>query len=91
MKINLEDPSDIYVEFDPSDYIGTFGGELDDSYGSYGFQCFSDDVGITFSDLDITQYKRLGLSIINHLILNGHSFELKDDRMGDGEYLTIKN
>jgi hypothetical protein len=91
MKINLEDPSNIYIELEPVDYIGTFGGEIDDSYGEYGLQFFSDVADIMFSNIDITQYQKLGLSIINHLIANGHSFELKDDRMGNGEYLMIKH
>lgn len=66
--------------------ISVYGGEYwDDSYqfSDYGIQL--EDV--TIAELTPEQYKKLGIQIINHLMSNGHRFEIRNDRNGNGEYL----
>ena len=56
-------------------YVGTFGGEYQDEgnlYSQYGIQI--DDLSV--DGLDPDEFKKLAVLMVNHLILNGHSFEL---------------
>lgn len=56
-------------------YVGTFGGEYRDEgnlYSQYGIQI--DDLAV--SGLDPDEFKELAVSMVNHLIINGHHFEL---------------
>lgn len=100
MKINLEDIEDIRVNIDFNDCIQTHGGEYTlygndgeayDDHIDYGIQFIGDDESISFGGMSISQYTEVGLSIINHLMANGHRFEINDSRDGNGEYLTIKH
>ena len=56
-------------------YVGTFGGEYQDEenlFSQYGIQI--DDLAV--NGLDPDEFKKLAILMINHLIVNGHSFEL---------------
>lgn len=56
------------------DLIYSFGGEIDidDMFiREYGVQIGD----LTLSDITPEEYKNLGISIINHLMANGHKFE----------------
>lgn len=73
-------------EFYEVDHLQTFGGEFWDD--DFHFQ----DYGIALGDLTITSLspetmKKLGVEIINHLIINGHRFEIRNSTEGNGEYL----
>lgn len=72
---------------EPSDSFCTFGGEYwvdDDHYGEYGLDCGE----VCFYYLSPSQYKSLGLQIINHLMANGHDFEIGKDV--NGAFLKAK-
>ena len=66
------------VKFNTSDLdIHTFGGEIHDDMGiwdAYGIQLGD----LTIHDLQSPQMIELGVTIINHLIVNGHNFEFSD-------------
>lgn len=92
--MNIQDNSpengEITVTCEPSDQFSTFGGEYRDN--DYEFAEYGIDMGyVCFYNLSPNQMKSLGLSIINHLIANGHSFEFRDNRNGNGEYLCEKS
>lgn len=74
--------------FERGDYFNTFGGEawLDDDYyiDEYGIQC--DDMSIF--KIPAANFKKLAIEMINHLIANGHDFQMVEN---DGSpYLTTK-
>lgn len=75
------------VELDEEDkYIQTFGGEsyIDEfEFKDYGIQMGA----VTVAGLTPEQYMQLGLSIINHLMANGHDFKISNDRNGNGDYI----
>lgn len=92
MKIELKD---IYIDLESSDTFNTYGGESNDEdlkgFDFYGIQFFGQYIDFTIYKISPSQMIRLGTSIISHLMTNGHQFEIKDDRNGNGEYLTIKH
>ena len=56
-------------------YVGTFGGEYQDEgdlFSQYGIQIDY----LAVDGLDPDEFKKLAILMVNHLILNGHSFEL---------------
>lgn len=56
------------------DFINSFGGEgwdEDIAIREYGIQLGD----LTLCDITPEEYKSLGISIINHLMANGHKFE----------------
>jgi hypothetical protein len=89
MKIqdNREENGEISCQVEESDSFLTFGGEYWD--GDLHFQEYGLDCGdVSFYGLSPSQYKSLGMQIINHLLINGHSFEIGRDH--NGEYLKEK-
>lgn len=72
--------SETNIQFSESDqnnnfFVHTFGGEsyIDDiEWSEYGIQLGD----LSISGLTPETIKRLGIIIINHLILNGHRFEI---------------
>lgn len=86
MKIETQD-GQIFASAELSDNFSTFGGEFWD--GFYDFKDYGLDIGdITISNISPEQYKRLALEMVNHLLINGYCFELKDDKDGNGKYLA---
>lgn len=89
MKITDErqEHGQITCKVENNDEFSTFGGEYwieDDHFEDYGLDCGD----VAFFGLSAGQYKSLGLEIINHLLINGHSFEIVPDH--NGEYLRGK-
>jgi len=79
-----EESEDVDIKIDG--FINTFGGEYwDDDYqfSDYGVQLGN----LSISKLTPEEFKDLGIKIINHLMSNGHGFEIRNDRNGNGEYL----
>ena len=76
------------VELDEEDeYIQTFGGEsyIDEfEFKDYGIQMGA----VTVTGLTPEHYMELGLSIINHLMANGHDFKISNDKNGNGDYIV---
>jgi len=88
MILHLQDLEFLEIkDQNPDLFIHTFGGE-DESLDikEYGIQIGD----LTMSDLTPWQMKELGVKIINHLISNGHNFDILDDRNGHGAYLICK-
>ena len=56
-------------------YVGTYGGEYDDNYGSYARYALQID-DLSIHGFSPEEFKKLAILMINHLIANGHSFEL---------------
>jgi hypothetical protein len=87
--------NDIYIGLDGDETFNTFGGESSDpdmgGFNYYGIQSFGKDEEFSIGNITPTQMINLGCSIISHLMINGHSFEIKNDGDGNGEYLTIKH
>ncbi len=86
MKIEVQ-YGEIFAYAESSDSFSSFGGEYwDDDYKfvDYGL----DFGGISISNISSEQYKSLAISMINHLLINGYSFELRDNKDGNGEYLA---
>jgi hypothetical protein len=87
---------EIYIGLDGGETFNTFGGESSDpdmgESNYYGIQSFGGgDEHFSIGKITPNQMINLGCSIISHLMINGHQFEIKDDRDGNGEYLTIKH
>jgi hypothetical protein len=100
MNTETDANNNYYVKCDPSDEIQTYGGESTlydtdenpyDEHIDYGIGFDGEYQSVNISGMNVSQYMRLGLEIINHLMVNGHSFEIKNDRQGNGEYLSIKH
>lgn len=98
MNIETDENNNYYVKCDPSTEIQTYGGESTlydteeepyDEYIDYGIGVDGEYQSINISGMNVSQYTRLGLEIINHLMVNGHSFEIKNG--GNGEYISIKH
>ncbi len=56
-------------------YVGTFGGEYRDEWGTYSEYGIQID-NVAVDGLNPDEFKKLAVLMINHLIVNGHSFEL---------------
>lgn len=85
MRIYLEEEL-ISGEFYEVDHLQTFGGEFWDD--DFHFQEYGISLGgLTITSLPPETIKELGVQIINHLMLNGHDFEIRNDKNGNGEYL----
>ena len=86
---------DTHIDLEASDTFNTYGGESNDEdlkgFDFYGIQFFGAYADFSIGNINPDQMVRLGTSIISHLMTNGHQFEIKDDRDGNGEYLTIKH
>jgi hypothetical protein len=78
-----------YMQWEPSDYFHTFGGEAwleEDSYlNEYGLD-FSGAIAI--EKIPASEMIKIGTTIINHLMICGHRFEIKNDH--NGEFLELK-
>lgn len=86
MKIEIQD-GEIFASAELSDSFSSFGGEFWDGY--YEFTDYGLDFGgISIFNISPEQYKGLALEMINHLLINGYRFELRDDKDGNGEYLA---
>jgi len=87
--------NDIYIGLDGDETFHTSGGESSDpdmgGFNYYGIQSFGKDEEFSIGNITPAQMIELGCSIISHLMINGHSFEIKNDRDGNGDYLTIKH
>ena len=85
---NRPENGEISVTCEPSDQFSTFGGEYWDN--DYEFAEYGLDMGdVCFYNVSPLQYKSLGISIISHLMTNGHSFEIVSDH--NGEFLREKS
>lgn len=70
-----------FHRFETDDYFSTFGGEIDEDdliVDEYGIQV--DNVSI--SHIPSEKYKNLAIQMINHLMLNGHTFCFIKDQEG---------
>lgn len=77
---------EIFAHAEPSDSFSSFGGEFWDGY--YEFKDYGLDLGdISINNLSPEQFKGLAIEMINHLLINGYSFEICNDKNGNGEYL----
>jgi hypothetical protein len=88
MKIEQKDLDDLYFKVEPTDTSNTYGGEswIDDfEFAEYGLQIGDVSIG-NFTPL---QFKQLGLTIMNHLMINGHDFEFVNNGY-EGEYIKEK-
>ena len=77
---------DIDLVVEGFDIMSTYGGEYhDDSYdhSEYGLQIGDVSIG----EFTPTQFKKLAITMMNHLITNGHTFEFYEDF---GQYLREK-
>jgi len=89
MKINISPTSgDITIFAESSDSFNSFGGEYWDDishYAEYGL-----DLGdISINSISPKQFKQLAISMINHLMINGHDFSIGDDV--NGSYIRSIN
>jgi hypothetical protein len=86
VKIEIQD-GEISAYAESSDSFSSFGGEYWDD--DYKFADYGLDLGdISISNISPEQYKGLALEMINHLLINGYRFELRDNKDGNGEYLA---
>jgi hypothetical protein len=68
-------------------FIQTFGGEC--HIDGYDFKDYGIQIGaVTVTQLNPKQYMDLGVSIINHLMINGHYFKILNDKDGNGDYIV---
>jgi hypothetical protein len=85
MKIEFQD-GEIFAYAESSDSFSSFGGEYWDD--DYKFVDYGLDFGdILISNISSEQYKGLALEMINHLLINGYSFELRDNKDGNGKHI----
>lgn len=85
MKVTISENDTCEIEI--GSFINVYGGEawVDDfEIREYGIQLGD----LSLCELTPEEYKSLGIQIINHLMSNGHNFEIRNDRNGNGEYLT---
>lgn len=82
---------DIHVNCLEEDvHVGTFGGE------HHHYDYSMEDYGITIEELSISgltpkHFKELAVTMINHLMINGHRFEFKECGSYPEEFVSVDN
>lgn len=73
----INDEEDRSIQMNGTERIYTFGGEYADSNSSYAEYGIDFDNGVAVHGLTPAQAIQLAQTLTDHLILNGHSFEIR--------------